>query len=64
MKTVSYNDEAIPWCRNTHVLGTRSFPSSNDSSNNFSRTFGRPRTEIIINQVLLDHWNTPVTGTI
>jgi hypothetical protein len=32
---------------------------------NFSRTLREQgRTEIIVNQGPLDHWNTPVTGTV
>jgi hypothetical protein len=35
---ITYNDEAVPWSQSNDVLGTRLFPSSDDSDNNFSRT--------------------------
>jgi hypothetical protein len=38
MKTIIYNDEAAPWSRNSHLMGTKSLPSSDDSNNIFSRT--------------------------
>jgi hypothetical protein len=38
MKTVTYNDEASPWSRSSHALGTRWLPSGDDSDNKFSRT--------------------------
>jgi hypothetical protein len=32
------DDEAIPWSRSDHLVGTRWLSSSEDSSNNFSGT--------------------------
>jgi hypothetical protein len=37
MRTISYN-EAAPWSRSNHLMGTRLLLSSDDSANNFSRT--------------------------
>jgi hypothetical protein len=39
MRTITYNDEAAPWSRSNHILGTRLFPSSDDSNMSFSVTF-------------------------
>jgi hypothetical protein len=36
MRTIIHYDEAAPWSRSNHVLGTRLLLSSDDSSNNFS----------------------------
>jgi hypothetical protein len=36
MRLITYNDEAVQWNKSNHVLGTRLFPSSDDSDNNFS----------------------------
>jgi hypothetical protein len=41
-----------------HLLGTRSFPSSDDSDNSFSRIPLGTQTQIVVNQ------NTPVPGTV
>jgi hypothetical protein len=51
MRTSTYNDEAVPWSRSNHSMGTRLLPSS-DESINFS---GIPhkRIEIMINQTTL-----------
>jgi hypothetical protein len=40
MKTITYDDEAAPWSRNNHLMGTRLLPSSDDIDNNFSGTLG------------------------
>jgi hypothetical protein len=34
---ITYNDEAAPWGRRNHLMGTSSLPPSDDS-NNFSGT--------------------------
>jgi hypothetical protein len=52
MKTITCNDEAAPWSRSNHVFGTGLLPLSNNSNNNF---FESIRTEIMANQVPLDH---------
>jgi hypothetical protein len=52
IRTITYNDEAAPWSRSNHLLRTRLLLSSDDSNNN-SRTLGRIRIEIIINQAIL-----------
>jgi hypothetical protein len=41
MRTVTHNDEAAPWSRRNHVLGTRSLPSNDDCDINFSGTLLR-----------------------
>jgi hypothetical protein len=38
MSIITYNDEAEPWSRSDHLLGTRLLLSSDDSNNNFSGT--------------------------
>jgi hypothetical protein len=38
MRTITYNDEAAPWSRSSHLMRTRSLPSSDDSDDNFSGT--------------------------
>jgi hypothetical protein len=59
MKT--YNDEAAPWSRSNHPMGTRLLPSGDDRDNNFLRTPPETRTEIMINQATVDlpHPNSP-----
>jgi hypothetical protein len=41
----AYNDEVIPWRRSNHLMGTRSFPSSDDSYNDSSGMPYRTGTE-------------------
>jgi hypothetical protein len=36
MRTTTYNDEAAPWSRSNHLMGTRLLPSSDDRGNIFS----------------------------
>jgi hypothetical protein len=36
MRTITYDNEAIPWNRGNYLLGTRLLPSSDDSNNKFS----------------------------
>jgi hypothetical protein len=77
MKKITYSDEAAPWSRSNHLMGTRLLSSSNDSDNNPGRT----RSEIKVNQVSFnqsgdnelpdhlpavssDYLNTPVPGTV
>jgi hypothetical protein len=50
MRTIIYNDEAAPWRRSNHLMGTRWFPSSDDSNNKFCRNPCITRTEIITNE--------------
>jgi hypothetical protein len=50
MRTITYNDEALPWSRSTCLMGTRSLLSSDDSDN-FSRTPRRTRAEKMTNQI-------------
>jgi hypothetical protein len=38
MRTITYNDEAAPWSKSNHLMGTRWLSSSNDSNKNFSGT--------------------------
>jgi hypothetical protein len=38
MRTMTYNVEAAPWSKNNHFMGTRLFPSRNNSNNSFSGT--------------------------
>jgi hypothetical protein len=38
MRTITYKDEAAPWSRINHLMGTRLLPSSDDSGNIFSGT--------------------------
>jgi hypothetical protein len=41
MRTITYNDEAVPWSRSSHLTGARVLPSSDDSDSsesNFSPT--------------------------
>jgi hypothetical protein len=42
MMTVTYNDEAAPWSRSNHILGSRLLPASGDSGKNFSGTIKEP----------------------
>jgi hypothetical protein len=58
MRTTTYNDEAVPWSRSNHVLGTRSLPSSDDSGKNF--TTSKSKTEIMVSQAPFGHWNMAV----
>jgi hypothetical protein len=59
MRRVTYNEEAAPWSRSNHLMGTRLLPSSDDSDNIFSRTTpGNHWTEIMVNQ------STPLIGTV
>jgi hypothetical protein len=51
MRTIIYNDEAAPWRRSNHLMGTRWLPSSDDSNNNFCRNPCRTRTEIITSEI-------------
>jgi hypothetical protein len=39
MRTITYNDEAAPWSRSGHVLGSRLLLSREDRNKNFSITF-------------------------
>jgi hypothetical protein len=55
MRTITCNNEAVPWKRNNHVSGTRLLLSSDDSNNKFGM---RTRTEIVTSQA------THVTGTV
>jgi hypothetical protein len=52
MKTITYDDEAAPWSRSNHLIGTRLFPSSDDRCNNFSGTLCRTRSEIRIKEAI------------
>jgi hypothetical protein len=36
MRTMTYNDEAAPWSRSNHLMGTGWLPSSDDSDDIFS----------------------------
>jgi hypothetical protein len=38
IRTINYNDEAVPGSRSNHLMATRLLPSSDDSNNIFSRT--------------------------
>jgi hypothetical protein len=40
MRMITYNVKVVPWSRSSHLIGTRLFPSSDDSDNNFSGTLG------------------------
>jgi hypothetical protein len=40
MRTITYADEAAPWSRSSHLIGTRLLPLSDDSDNNCPRTTG------------------------
>jgi hypothetical protein len=57
MRTTAYDDGVTPWSRRNHLTVTRLtrslLLSSDDSDNNFSRTPGRTRAEIMINQPTL-----------
>jgi hypothetical protein len=53
MRAITCDDEAAPWSRSNHLMGTRLLSSSDDSHNNFFRTLHRTRTEIKINQTML-----------
>jgi hypothetical protein len=33
MRTITYNDEVVPWSRNNQLMETRLLPSSDDSDN-------------------------------
>jgi hypothetical protein len=58
MRIITYNDEAAPWSRCNHLMGTRLLPSSDDRDNNIYRNLWNPWTEMMVNQT------TPVTGTV
>jgi hypothetical protein len=62
MRTITCDNEAASWSRNIHILLTRLLPSSDDSHNNVSRPL-KNKAEIMVNQALLDHWNTTVSET-
>jgi hypothetical protein len=38
MRTMTYSDEAAPWSRSDHLMGTRWLPSGANSDNVFSGT--------------------------
>jgi hypothetical protein len=57
MRTITYNDEAAPWSKSNHVLGTRLLPSSDDCDDSFS-LLQNPQAAIMVNQITL------VTGTV
>jgi hypothetical protein len=55
MRTVIYNDDAAPWSRSNHLMGTRLLPLSDDSNNFCGALLWNPwrtRTEKMVNQAI------------
>jgi hypothetical protein len=49
LRAITYNDEAVSWSKNNHLMGNRLLPSSDNRDNIFFGTSGNIWAELMIN---------------